>query len=73
MKLRECPHYYLQPAVDTNPVAEVILKDIDDTMKTYESKEPDYYNECILLRPVRAYGVCHKPKPTSNPQPAQTK
>jgi len=51
------------------PKAEEALKDIDDTMKGYASKDPDYYNQYILLRPVKALGTRHQhsPQPPVNP------
>ncbi|HUI30135.1 MAG TPA: hypothetical protein VLX91_07950 [Candidatus Acidoferrales bacterium] len=55
--------------------ADAILDDMDDTMRSYESTDPDFYNEYNLLRPVKATGIRHKhpPQPTTKPQAAGTK
>jgi len=57
------------------PAAEDALKDIDKAMKGYQTKDPDYYNEYVLLRPVRALGVRHKhpQQPTNTPQAVPAK
>jgi ElaB/YqjD/DUF883 family membrane-anchored ribosome-binding protein len=57
------------------PTTEAALKDIDDAMRGYMTADPDFYNEYILLRPVRALGIRHKhpPQPTKAPQAAPAK
>ena len=53
------------------PLSDMALEDIDDAMRGYQTKDPDYFNEYVLLRPVKALGVRHKPKPTNTPKLAE--
>ena len=55
------------------PKADKALKALDKAMRSYEEIDPEYYDEYLKLRPVRAYGIRHRPKPTDKTQPAVAK
>jgi hypothetical protein len=55
------------------PKADDSLRNLDKAMHSYSETDTEYYDEYLKLRPVRAYGVRHKPKPTNTPQPAAAK
>ncbi len=55
--------------------ADAALDDMDNTMVSYKTSDPEFYNAYCLLRPVKATGVRHKhpPQPTNTPQAAPAK
>ncbi len=57
------------------PKADVALKALDDTMRSYEESDHEFYNEYILLRPIKSLGVRHKhpPQPANTTQAAPAK
>ena len=50
------------------PKADAALKALDKAMHSYETTDPEYFDEYLLLRPVREYGIRHRhpPQPTAS-------
>jgi hypothetical protein len=55
--------------------ADAALDDLDDTMASYKTTDPEFYNQYTLVESVKAMGIRHKPQPApaNTPQPGATK